>query len=296
MKRTKQRRKIRYDRIIAALCMIGAILFLLFMLVVKGYDYLIHGLSSNTGETPVYYLLVGTDDQPLPEADSIIVAAVNHKTKSLTLISIPENTKIGEENKNQMLLKDTYKEGGIEETRSAVENLLHTRIHYFLECSPDTFTRVMEKIGDIQFYVEKTMIHDDSEGNSDIYLHQGYQTLSPHNTLAYVRYIDTADNEIGRWQRQERLMKAVISYIQNNSSIYNWFLAYRNWNSEGNNITSTEAASLLYDISNFNPENISFVILPGEIKEEKKQKYWQINPIAVQKVIGFTLQEEEETT
>lgn len=295
MKKTNRRRKIRYDRIIVALLIVSAIAILIFLMAMKAYQYVTHDLLSNAPDAPEYYLMVGTDDQSGAHADAVVVVAINHQTQHITFISVPENTQISRDNKQQVLLKDTFIEGGIEETKSAVENLLHIRMKHFIVFDNTSFCAMMDKIGKIDFYVEKNMIHDDVDGNSDIYLFQGYQTLSPNNAFAYLRYIDNQDKEIGRWQRQERLMKAILREMHNNSSLYNWGMVYHYWNTDGTSMTSSEAASLAYDFTKFPLENITFVILPGEIKEENKKTYWQINPIAVQKVIGLTLHQEEET-
>lgn len=46
----------------------------------------------------------------------------------MNFISIPPNTKLARQEKKNQLIRTTFSEGGAEETKSAVENLLHLRI------------------------------------------------------------------------------------------------------------------------------------------------------------------------
>ena len=44
-------------------------------------------------------------------------------------------------------------------------------------------------LGNQQIYVEQTMEHVDSEGNKDIDLQRGYQTLDSDKALSYLRIL-----------------------------------------------------------------------------------------------------------
>ncbi len=67
-----------------------------------------------------------------PKQIFVMIASIDSNSKKVTLISIPGNTKIGKDEKNNMTLKSSFflKEMG-EEIQSAVENLLHIRISQY---------------------------------------------------------------------------------------------------------------------------------------------------------------------
>ena len=58
------------------------------------------------------------------------------------------------------------------------------------------------------------MNHDNEEGESEIFLHQGYQSLDTNQSLAYLRYVDETDGEIGRIQREQRFLKHLLINLQ----------------------------------------------------------------------------------
>ena len=96
------------------------LLFLASLAIRQGYNYAVNYFSFDNNDQPSYYLLVGIDNQAVPEADAVIIAALNHKKEELTLISIPGNTLINKDENKPLLLKESYKESSIETTRSAV--------------------------------------------------------------------------------------------------------------------------------------------------------------------------------
>lgn len=65
----------------------------------------------------------------------------------------------------------------------------------------------------VNLYVEKDMSHFDKDGQPDINIRKGYQKLDGDQALGYLRFIDAQDGEIGRLQRQERLIKAYIASL-----------------------------------------------------------------------------------
>lgn len=293
MRRHRKGRRIRYGKLLVFLFFVFIILALMITAVVQGISYIRNTFSASEESKPSYYLLVGVDNQRSAEADSIVVASINRKQKELALISIPGNTKISKDEKTNTLLKSTFAEGNIEETQSAVENLLHIRINNYAVFDYESFSNLFSQVGDISLYVEKMMSHDDETGNSDIWLHQGYQALNAQSALQYVRYIDSRDGEIGRIQRGERLIKTMIQHLQNNLSIFNWGLAKYYWKAADTNISSSDAASLAYDLKDFPIENIHFIILPGEQQKIDKVDTWIANPVEIQKVVGLTLGQSE---
>ena len=291
MKKTKGKRRIRYGKLTVFLILMAALLFLSITAAVQGFNYVMSHFSKGDENKPSYYLIVGIDDRITPEADAIMVAAVNNNQKELTLISIPGNTKVNKDKKTHILLKSTFSEGNIEETRSAVENLLHVRINKYAVFDYQKFQSLLDKIGPVDLYVEKMMSHDDADGNSEIFLNQGYRFLDSKQSLGYMRYIDAADGEIGRIQREERFLKKILTDMKENTALFNWGLTRYYWEALDTDLNNAEMAVIAYDITKFPMENCRFVILPGELQNENNQKIWIANPIETQKIIGLTLNE-----
>lgn len=292
MRRTKGKRKIRYGKLFLFLIIVFTLLFLLAVTIRQGYKYAVNYFSFDNNDNPSYYLLVGIDNQPVPQADAIIVAALNHKREELTLISIPANTLLNKDENKRLLLKESYKEDSIETTRSAVENLLHTRITHYAVFDYNSFQNLLDNISPVELYVEKMMNHDNEEGESEIFLNQGYQSLDTTQSLAYLRYVDETDGEIGRIQREQRFLKQLLINLQKNTALFNWGLARYYWSAYDTNLSNSDVSDLAYDITKLSIKNCRFLILPGEMQRVKNQEIWITNPVGVQKTIALTLNEE----
>lgn len=294
--RRKQKRtgRILYGKLFAFIFIMSIFLFLSAMAAYRGIQYISYNFYSENVPKPIYYLLVGTDNQFTAQADSIIVASIDSNSKKINLISIPGNTKIGKDEKDHMILKTAFSEGNLEKMQNAVENLLHIRINKYAVFDYDSFRNLMEKTGNIEIYVERPMSHDNESGISDIWLHQGYQSLDAEKSLSYIRYIDDIDGEIGRIQREERFIKTKIVQLQKNFSFINWLYAKYYWKAAETDISSSDAAAIAYDLTDTPLEDIHFIILPGEMHKAENQDMWVSNPVEIQKVIGLTIGENNE--
>ena len=292
MMKTNKRRKsrIRLKKLVFFIVAVLAVLALL----VFGMTKTVHHLSARSAEEagqPMYYLFIGTDEKAGNEADTVLLMARNDKKEQAVFISIPSNTKIPHRQEGKyMLLRQTLSEGGSEETKSAIENLLHIRIDKYAVINFANFKNYMSHWGPVDMYVEKSMEHSDANGVSDIEIYQGYQSLQADAGLGYVRYIDTENGEVGRIQRQERFMKTVLEKMQASSSIYNWAAVKYYWSAVETDISSEEAGNLAYHLTKFPPSNCKFIIFPGELQKSGKEPAWVVNPVEAQKVIAMTME------
>lgn len=290
--RTKRRKtRLKIKKIIFSIFLTIAIIIAIPALIYSAYNYI---QSKNNIQEPVkYYLFIGTDESDPKDADSIMLLALNENSKEFSFISIPGNTKINtREQKNKLeLIKDSYAEGGSEEIRSTVENLLHIRIDKYAVLNYSNFEYLVNKLDGLNLYVEKEMNHVDANGNTDISLKQGYQSLNGNASLSYVRFIDKQDGELGRVQRQERLLKTLISNIRQNMSLTNWMTGKLYWKDIDTNITSNEVASMLSSLTKVDANNIKYEILPGEKQMQNKNEIWVVNPVEVQKTLAFAIEE-----
>ena len=128
MKTKKGKTRIKLKKLLLFLLMV----VLAIALLVLGTEKIVHlatGRMHADEAKPTYYLFIGEDETAGSEADAMLLLADNDKKKEMTFISIPPNTKVVRQEKTNLLLKDTFKEGGAEETKSAVENLQIGRAH-----------------------------------------------------------------------------------------------------------------------------------------------------------------------
>lgn len=286
LKERKNKSKIKYKKVF--------IFLLCFIILISGISFGVWKVKDKlffwekqTEEKPVYYLLIGEDENK--NADAIAVVSLIDNSDGFTIISFPPNTKINNTKEDKdVLLKETLVENGADGVKSAIENLLHIKIDKYAVFDYNSFIESTKFSKNFDFYVEKQMEHTNSEGNYDIQLKQGYQQLSNSEMLAYIRYIDE-QNEIERIQHQERLAKSLIRKYGNNFSFINKIGAYYFWKPKESNISSKEASDLILKLINSKEENSNFVILPGEEQLINKNKVWIVNQNELQKTIALTL-------
>lgn len=291
--RKKKRIRIRFDRIFIFLLGVAMICGALIYAGMSIYRFYENNYAKQvTTPKPTYYLLLGINEEEKSQASTIAVCVVDSETEKMTFISIPRNTLVGrgDEEKTKMFIKDVYAEGGVEETKSSLENLLHIRIDHFIVYNQSTFAALLTHFGEIDFFVEKEMNHKNQDGSEDFYIHLGYQTLDADSSISYLRYLDSNQDEIARIQRQQRFIKAYLHKCKDGYSVMTWILIKNYWMPYYSDIDYKEAASLAYDILKFPEENYQFCIIPGDTeKKSKDSNAWIVNPIEMQKIIASTI-------
>ena len=285
--------KIKTGKLALFLLIVAAVLVILAMAIGKGVTYMM-GKNGNSASPISYYLFIGTDKNWGNEADALLLTAWNSRDKEVTFLSIPPNTKLSRQEKKNQLIRSTFSEGGAEETKSAVENLLHIRVDGYGVVDFSDFEKSMDKIGGIDMYVEKNMEHLDGSGNPDIQIRQGYQDLTGAEALGYVRYLDGKNGEIDRIQRQERMMKILVSFLHTHFPMYNYILAHHLWDPEETDIPSGKAAQLAYTFTSYPEDSFRYVILPGETETINKVSTWVVNPAELQKAVALTIGSDNE--
>lgn len=286
----KRKSKIRVKKLLCCLVMLIAVLGFVIWGIGKGITYLSTRPSTENGR-PMYYLFIGADEKAGNQADAVILLARNDKKQEATFISIPSNTRIaGRQEGKSMLLRETFAEGGSEETKSAIENLLHIRIDAYAVVNYADFENYMSHWGPVDMYVEQYMEHTDATGQNDIGLFQGYQSLGQQDALGYVRFIEKDNGEVGRLQRQERFMKTLLGKMQSHNALYNWAMVHHYWNAVETDLTAEEAGKLAYHLTNYPAAGCKFIIFPGELQKTGKEQAWVVNPVEVQKAIAMTME------
>lgn len=279
----KSRTRIRFKRIFLLLL----ILLLGVFLAVSAFLYFRNASAELAKEDISYTLFIGTDPETDSQADAILLTVSNRKTQEVSFVSIPANISISsyDKEKKQQLLRDVYGSGGTEAMKSAVENMLHIRIDKYAVFTPEDFIYFIDQANGLQLYVEQNMQHVDADGNIDIDIHQGFQNLDGNTAFEYARFLDQKDGELGRIQRQERLLKNFISVLQDKSALMNWLLVKYYWKASETNLSSSEAADFVYHLTNIPSEHLRYEILPGEKSKVKNQETWVINPVEVQELL-----------
>lgn len=209
-----QTRRLRKGRV--------AIIVLIFIFFVVGMIYvLLSAFSSTNALTNTLFmqermniLVLGVDarEDDVGRSDTAFVVTIDTKAKTVTMLSIPRDTRVKIDGHGWDKINHAYAFGGAKLSKSSVENLLGISIDYTVVMNFEGFVRMIDALGGITIDVEKRMYYSDpydDDGGLYIDLHPGMQKLNGKRAIEYVRYRDE-EGDIGRVSRQQKFLKALL--------------------------------------------------------------------------------------
>lgn len=197
-------------------------------------------------------LFVGIDDSEAREqgsdhsrSDSLMLATLNNKDKSVKLLSIPRDSYVyipyvGHEDK----ITHAHAYGGTEATIDTVENLLNVPVDYYYRLNFDAFIQIVDALGGVEVDVPYELHELDENDKRTVNLKPGKQLLSGREALALAR-TRHQDNDIKRGERQQMILEAIIKKASSITSLtkYDDILAAVG-NNMKTNMTFSEMKSL----------------------------------------------------
>jgi LCP family protein required for cell wall assembly len=173
------------------------------------------GTSSRTN-----ILVLGVDERPddIGRSDTMFVVSVDTKNQDVDIVSIPRDTRVKIPGLGYDKINHAYAEGKYKLSQRAAEALLGVPLQHYLIIDFNGFKRIIDALGGVTIDVEKRMYYEDPYDNLVIDLRPGVQKLNGEDAIGYVRYRDQ-DGDIGRIQRQQKFMKAVVQQVVQPSTI-----------------------------------------------------------------------------
>ncbi|HWQ60792.1 MAG TPA: LCP family protein [Negativicutes bacterium] len=228
---TRPHRKIRWARLFLVLAVL--IVLITAFAGAAFYAYLnLFDTTAGTGGSPsaaggqtadpalnkrVNILVLGIDygDNETPGApkrsDTMIVASVDPVSGTVSMLSIPRDTRVAIPGRTGYdKIAHAYAYGGPQLSARTVEEFLGVPINYYVTMDWQGFISVVDILGGVDMYVEDNMNYDDPYGALSIHLKKGYQHLDGEKAGQYVRFRHDELGDIGRVQRQQRFLKAMI--------------------------------------------------------------------------------------
>lgn len=172
-------------------------------------------------------LLMGVDSRDADlsgRSDTMIVATINPKKNTTTMVSIPRDTYVDGTTINK--LNSAYADGGAENTIKHINTLLDIKINHYATLNFRGLVQLIDSIGGIsvQSPLEFTTSHTvEAQGNKDYHFVKGFNNLDGEKALAYSRerYNDPS-GDYGRQTRQAQVIQAVLTKVKNVQSLNNY--------------------------------------------------------------------------
>ena len=137
------------------------------------------------------------------------------------------------------------------------------------------FVKVIDILSGIELYVENNLNYIDACQNLEIHLNKGFQHLDGKKTEQYVRFRDDELGNIGRIQRQQRVLKALLTYslrIETVLKLPEFFqVVDQNVVTDMNMVTMLK---IVNTVSRIRQEALHAEILPGNSAAVGGVDYW----------------------
>ncbi|MBW4600258.1 MAG: LCP family protein [Calothrix sp. FI2-JRJ7] len=229
-------------------------------------------------------------------ADVMLLIRFDPENKTLKMLSIPRDTRIDIEGHGTKKINAANTFGGPALTAKTVSNLLGgVGVDRYVRINVLGVGKLIDALGGVNVFVPKDMKYQDDSQHLYINLKKGQQHLDGNKALQLLRYRHDENGDIGRIQRQQMVMRALMDQTLNPATlgrlpdVLNVVKEHID-----TNLTVEELLALVGYGARTNRSNILQLMVPGRFsaKNEFDASYWIPNSDRIAKTMAqhFDLQ------
>lgn len=143
-------------------------------------------------------------------SDTILVARLDPIRNCVNILSIPRDTQVQIPGHGMQKVNSANAFGGPTLARETVSSLLGVEIDHYIVLNVHGLVELVNELGGITVEIPKRMKYMDWTAKLKIDLQPGFHTLTGNQAMGFVRFRHDAMGDIGRVQRQELFMRAVM--------------------------------------------------------------------------------------
>ncbi|MFM7449471.1 MAG: LCP family protein [Leptolyngbyaceae cyanobacterium] len=248
------------------------------------------GLQYRVGR-PINILVMGIDQVPgaaqgsqevfAGRSDTMLLLRVNPEDDSVHILSIPRDTQINLEGVGITKINDANARGGASLAARSVSGVLNqVEIDRYIRISTGAFRELVDLLGGVEVYVPAPMHYIDNTQKLNINLEPGLQRLNGDQAEQFARFRHDEKGDIGRVQRQQMLLKALLKQATNPLTIPRLPLLVSGMQKYiDTNLTPEEMLALVETGRKLSQGNFKMVMLPGRFSEPNEfiASYWIMN-------------------
>jgi LCP family protein required for cell wall assembly len=250
-------------------------------------------LTSDVNEKPQedlgYHALVNSFDGL---ADTMVLLRFDPDQDKLTLLSIPRDTRTEIPGYGIRKINDANVFGGPALAAETVTNLLAgVEVDRYIRVNVQGIEKLIDALGGVNVYVPKDMKYSDDSQHLYINLKEGTQHLNGKEAVDFLRFRYDAYGDIGRVQRQQTLMRAVIEQALSPKTLVKLpdILAIIHSHLD-TNLTTNELLALTAFAAQQERSDIKMLMLPGDFsllknRENVEISYWQPYPRSIKNMM-----------
>ena len=229
----------------------------------------------------VNVLLVGLDNvDGGSRTDAIALAIFDADNKAVRVASIPRDSRVQIPGRGWDKINHAYVYGGINLLKDTVVNLTGMAVNYFVMVNYRSFPRIIDLIGGIDIYVEKSLRYNDYSGKLFINIPKGQQHMDGKTALGYVRFRHDPLGDIGRVQRQQKFMDIVLAKLKSPAILPRIpALVEEVVAAVDTDLTPLEALKLMQFANALPPERVRMFMAPGKAGYSGNLSYWILDTV-----------------
>ena len=223
-------------------------------------------------------------------SDVMMLLRFDPETKKINILSIPRDTRIEMDGYGQVKINVTNVNGGPAGSARAVSNLLGgVQIDRYLRVNVGGVQKLVDALGGVTVYVPKDMKYQDDTQHLYINLKKGRQHLNGDQTLQLLRFRHDQDGDIGRIERQQMVMRALMEQSLNPATVTRFpqILSVIQSNLD-TNLSVEELVALLGFSVKIDRSKVQMLTLPGDSNGNGRHdvSYWLPNYSGIQKLMA----------
>ncbi|MEH2108714.1 LCP family protein [Nostoc sp.] len=233
-------------------------------------------------------------------SDVMLLVKFDPETKKINMLSIPRDTRTQIEGYGVKKINAANVDGGPALTARTVSNLLGgAGIDRYIRINVLGVAKLIDALGGVTVYVPKDMKYQDDSQHLYINLKAGKQHLSGDQTLQLLRFRHDELGDIGRIQRQQMVIRALMDQTLNPATVAQLPKVLDVVKEHiDTNLTVEELVALMGFGVRTNRSNMQMLMLPGRFSEkgEFDASYWLPNKNGIAKLMAqhFGLDSEQE--
>jgi LCP family protein required for cell wall assembly len=243
-------------------------------ILVLGTKVLASDLPKGQTNKPAYEL-VNSFDGP---SDTMLLLRFDPDTKKLTLLSIPRDTRTYIEGYGLSKINAANAKGGPALAAKTVSELLEgVGIDRYVRVNVQGIQSLVDALGGVTVYVPMDMKYQDDSQHLYINLKQGKQRLNGNKALQLLRYRYDKNGDIGRVQRQQLVMRALMEQALNPATLARLPKILSVIQSHiDTNLTVEELVALVGFGVQINRSNMQMLMVPGDFNGDGRKdiSYW----------------------
>lgn len=143
-------------------------------------------------------------------SDTILVARLDPIRNKVMILSIPRDTQVRISGHGTQKINAANALGGPSLAKEVIGELLGVPVDHYIILNVHGLVELVNELGGITVEIPKRMKYMDWTAKLKIDLQPGFHTLTGNQSMGFVRFRHDALGDIGRIQRQEIFMRAVM--------------------------------------------------------------------------------------